>query len=104
MNKTEKAIISIYKNACAELAELINQRLFDGCRNPYWIGDVVGGICDFDGTDTITADDMVLIIENNMTYEQYAEWRNANLDNGDKYINLKSWLMGLRHDMLVKSK
>ena len=34
---------------------------------------------------------MVRIIENGLTYDQYAEWCEANLDNG-RYINLKSWL------------
>ena len=47
----------------------------------------------------LNPEDMVRIIENGLTYDQYAEWREANLDDG-RYINLKSWLMGLRHDML----
>ena len=42
---------------------------------------------------------MVRIIENESTYDEYAEWRDANLDN-NSYINLKSWLMGERHNML----
>ena len=41
---------------------------------------------------------MVRIIENGITYDEYAEWRDANLDNG-RYINLKSWLLGARHYM-----
>ena len=45
---------------------------------------------------------MVLIIENKMTYDEYAEWREANIDN-NRYIDLKSWIMGLRHDMLNKN-
>ena len=47
----------------------------------------------------LNPEDMVRIIENGMTYGEYAEWRDANLDN-NRYINLKSWLMGLRHKML----
>ena len=53
----------------------------------------------FKEADALNPEDMVRIIENGLTYDQYAEWREANLDNG-RYINLKSWLMGLRHDML----
>ena len=53
----------------------------------------------FKEADVLNPEDMVRIIENGLTYDQYAEWREANLDNG-RYINLKSWLMGLRHDML----
>lgn len=52
-------------------------------------------------TDFLSPEDIVRIIENDMTYDEYAEWREANLDN-NRYINLKSWLMGLRHDMLNK--
>ena len=93
------SVVRKYKKACDDLAELINEQLFDGCREWYWIGDEVGGACDFEVTDVLNPEDMVRIIENGLTYDQYAEWRETNLDNG-RYINLKSWLMGLRHDML----
>ena len=60
-------------------------------------------MCDFGDVAVLNLKEMMLIIENNTTYDEYAEWRNANLDN-NRYINLKSWLMGLRHDMLDKEK
>ena len=60
-------------------------------------------MCDFDCIDVLNPADMVRIIENSMTYDEYAEWRDANLDNG-RYVNLRSWLMGARHDMLDKGK
>ena len=93
------SVVRNFKKACDDLAELVNEQLFDGCRNWYWIGDDVGGACDFEDVDVLNLKDMVLIIEKNMTYDEYAEWRDANLDN-NRYINLKSWLMGLRNDML----
>ena len=92
-------IIKQYKDSCNELAELVNMQLFDGCRKWCWIGDEVGGACDFEDCDVLNPEDMVRIIENGLTYDEYAEWRDANLDNG-RYINLKSWLMGARHYML----
>ena len=101
-NKAHRKVPSVvrkYKKACDDLAELVNEQLFDGCREWYWIGDEVGGACDFEETDVLNPEDMVRIIENGLTYDQDAEWRDDNLDNG-RYINLKSWLMGLRHDML----
>lgn len=101
LNKSQKETIELFKFACNNLATAVNKQLFDGCRKWYWIGDEVGGVCDFDGCDVLNPEDMVRIIENNMTYDEYAEWRNANLDN-NRYINLKSWLMGARHDMLEK--
>ena len=96
-------VVRKFKNACDDLAELVNEQLFDGCRKWYWIGDEVGGACDFEETDVLNPEDMVRIIENRITYDEYAEWREANLDN-NRYINLKSWLMGARHDMLDKGK
>ena len=103
-NKAPRKVPSVvrkYKKACDDLAELVNEQLFDGCREWYWIGDEVGGACDFEETDVLNPEDMVRIIENGLTYDQYSEWREANLDHA-QYINLKSWLMGLRHDMLDK--
>lgn len=93
------SVVRNFKKACDDLAELVNEQLFDGCRKWYWIGDEVGGVCDFEEADVLNPEDMVRIIENGLTYNEYAEWRESNLNNG-RYINLKSWLMGLRHDML----
>jgi hypothetical protein len=93
-----KAAIKTYRDACNKLAEFVNTQLFDGCREWSWIGGDFGGLCDFEDTDVISTEDMVRILKNDMSYDEYSEWRNANLDN-EKYINLKSWLMGARHDM-----
>ena len=103
MKLKQKEIVQQYKDSCNELAELVNMQLFDGCRKWYWIGDEVGGMCDFDCIDVLNPDDMVRIIENGLTYDEYAEWRDANLDN-KHYLNLKSWLMGARHYMLKEEK
>ena len=103
LNKSQKETIELFKTACNSLATAVNKQLFDGCRDWCWIGDEVGGVCDFEVSDVLNPEDMVRIIENNMSYEEYAEWREANLDN-NRYINLKSWLMGARHYMLDKEK
>lgn len=95
------SVVRKFKKACDDLAELVNEQLFDGCREWYWIGDEVGGACDFEECDVLSPEDMVRIIENGLTYNEYAEWREANLDDC-RYINLKSWLMGARHDMFEK--
>ena len=103
VKKSQLDTVEQYKKSCNDLAELVNQQIFDGCRKWYWIGDDVGGVCDFECVDILNPEDMLRIIENGLTYDDYAEWRNANLDN-KRYINLKSWLMGLRHDMLNVEK
>ena len=98
-NENKNMVVTMFHSYCNQLATLVNDQLFDGLRDWYWIGDEVGGACDFEESDVLNPEDMVRIIENNMSYDEYAEWRDANLDN-NRYINLKSWLMGLRHDML----
>ena len=103
MKSQSKKIIKQYKDSCNDLAELVNMQLFDGCRKWYWIGDEVGGACDFEDCDVLNPEDMVRIIENGLTYDEYAEWRDANLDDG-RYINHKSWLMDTRHYMLKEKK
>lgn len=102
MNKKDAVknleIIKAYKKSCDELASRINEQLFDNSRKWFWVADEIGGVCDFEEADIINAEDMVRILENGMSYDDYAEWRDANIDN-NRYINLKSWLMGARHDM-----
>ncbi len=102
-NKSQLSAVELCKERCNTLAELVNKQLFDGCRQWYWIGNEVGGVCDFEDVDVLNLEDMFCIIDKGMTYDEYAEWRNANLDDG-RYINIYSWLMGIRHDMLDKEK
>ena len=103
MNIKQQQAVVAFRKACNDLAQAVNEQLFDGDRSFYWVGGEVGGACDFDDIDVLNPEDMVLIIENGLDYDHYAEWRNANLDH-DKYINLKSWLMGCRHDMLTNNE
>lgn len=98
INASQLGTIELFRMACNRLATFVNEQLFNGCRDWYWIGDDIGGACDFGEVDVLNAEDMVRIIENDMTYDDYVEWREANLDN-NRYINLKSWLMGARHEM-----
>ncbi len=91
--------VSRFHSACNHLATLVNRQLFDNLRDWYWVDGMVGGTCDFEDTDFLAPEEMVLILRNNMTYDEYAEWRDANTING-QYINLESWLYGCRHSML----
>lgn len=96
-------LIQQFYSACNALAHAVNLLLFDGMRNPYWVADEVGGICDFEDTDFLTPEDMVLILKANLTYDEYAEWRDANIKYGETKgnINLKSWLKSCRFSMIA---
>lgn len=97
------SVVREFKKSCDDLAELVNEQLFDGCRKWYWIGDEVGGACDFEETDVLNPEDMVRIIKNGLTYNEYAEWRDANLAN-ERKINLQSWLKCARHSIQKDKK
>lgn len=97
------AAVVNYWDACERLVKITNKQLFDGFRSTYWVGGVCGGLCCFDDTDFLGPEEMALIIRHEVTYEQYAEWREANLAN-ERKINLQSWLEGARHSMLKDKK
>ncbi len=96
----QQSVTDAFRKACDDLAEAVNRQLFDGSRPWYWIAGDAGGACDFDDTDILNSEDMVRILDAGMTYDEYAAWRDANIDN-TTYINLRSWLRGLRHDMIA---
>lgn len=98
----QQAIFS-FERACDELARQVNHRLFDGSRSWYWVGCRIGGTCDFGDSDLLTPEEMVIILQTpHFTYDEYAEWRDANTDNIEHkgFINLLSWIKGCRHFML----
>lgn len=97
------AAVVNYWDACERLVKITNKQLFEGSRQTYWIGGVCGGLCCFDDTDFLSPEEMVLVIQHEVTYEQYAEWREANLASECK-INLQSWLKGARHSMQKDKK
>lgn len=100
-NGQDKAAQAVkkFREACNSLAGQINVKLFEDYCQWWWVGDEIGGVCCFGDSDFLRPEEMVLILEEDVTYEQYEEWQCANLEN-DSYINLQSWLNGCRHNML----
>lgn len=100
-HKTLQQWASRYRQECDNLAANVSIELF-GSREYHWVGDDVGGVCDFGDIDFLTPNEMAIILEYGMTYEKYAEWRDANIENPDHIINLRSWIMGARHEIFRK--
>ena len=105
--RRRNAAVKRYRDACEILRTTLRDMYFPENDRSYWIGDDIGGLCDFGDTSIISASDIALLIEKNVSYDSFDEWANAGLDyNADKpeserkYINLKSWLMGARYEML----
>lgn len=88
-------ITSQAKASLNALAAAVNEHLFEGCRDWYWVAEEEGDICCFDENDFLQVTDMIRILELNVSYDDYAKWRDYNIDH-DQHINLKSWLMGAR--------
>lgn len=88
-----------YTKGCNGLATAVNNKYWSGEREPRWIDEEVGGLCDFGFGDILACEDMARLVQECVPHKEYSAWRQANFDN-EKYINLKSWLMGVRHDQL----
>ena len=99
MKYKKNQVLTSYRKACDMLVGAVNERLFEGFRSPYWVADIVGGVCNFDDTDFFTPNEMALILQNDVTYEQYAEWREARIEHYGKgaYVSLHAWLKGCRY-------
>lgn len=93
-----RSAVRNYREGCNNLAKVVNEQLFEGCRAWYWVGGDIGGVCGFEDCDFLSAEDMARIVESGMTYDEYAEWRDANLEH-EQHINLRSWMKGARHEM-----
>lgn len=63
----------------------------------YWVGEDVGGVLDYDGAFSISMEEIIFCVENDVTEEQYEEWQNYICDAaefGFSTPNLKSWMKG----------
>ena len=63
----------------------------------YWVGGDVGGVLDYDGAFSISMEEIIFCVENDVTEEQYEEWQNYICDAaefGFSTPNLKSWMKG----------
>ena len=64
----------------------------------YWIGAEVGGVLDYgSGMFTISMDDIIYCVENDVTQQQYIEWQEYICDAaefGFDTPNLRSWMRG----------
>lgn len=102
--KETRDLLELFSSTCNDLAKEVNDVLFEGCRDWYWVGEQVGGLCAFEDTDFLTPDEMYLILAYKVSYETYADWREWNLAYGDivHNFNLWSWIHGA--DKVAKAR
>lgn len=94
---TKEILRKQYECACnGYVAELLKMWELDGFYG-FWIGDDIGGIYDYSGSFTITMEDIIFCVENDITEEKYTEWLDYCVDASEFNMttpNLKSWMMG----------
>lgn len=101
MRKTEDALKrklkEQYEKAChGYVTELLLMWELDAYYG-YWIGEDVGGVYDYDGAFTISMEDIIYCVENDVAMEQYLKWLDYICDAaefGFDTPNLKSWMAG----------
>ena len=103
MNKAHKEILKEnYEKACNEYIKALLTLWDVGCDCGYWIGDEVGGIYDIDGWITISMQEIVYCVENNVTSKEVSEWQDYYIKCNDYNLptmNLNAWHKGApRHD------
>lgn len=102
MEKTKDAVKrqlkEQWKQACnGYLVELLRMWGLDGFYG-YWIGDEVGGVYDYgDGMFTISMDDIIYCVEDDIEEDEVLAWEDYCLDAhefGFDIPNLRSWHRG----------
>ncbi len=86
-----------------EVCETYKQRLLEQFDitpdNAFWIGGIVGELLDVDCYYTLNMYDIVLIVDNDMTFDDFDEWYDQWIDNNNRRINLHYWILGARPEM-----
>lgn len=102
---TNESLRAVYNSLCEEYKHrlAITLGMEENVKYWYWIGDNIGETLDMDDW-ILNMGDIVRIVDNNMTFEDFSEWYTqwAEMPN-DTCINLHSWLMGARPEMLKKN-
>lgn len=94
--KKEKLKQQYEKACCDYLQSLIEAWDLDSYYG-YWIGEEVGGVWDYGGDLTITMEDIIYCVENEVTEAQYTGWQEYICDAsefGFDTPNLRSWMRG----------
>lgn len=94
-----KLVTTQYYTACNALVRHFAKAVFPE-NDFFWIDNRIGDACCFSNMVTLTPDDMVFILENNIHSEEILEWFEHIKESS--FINLRSWHRGLRPEMIKK--
>ena len=91
----------LYKAVCEAYAQrLLAQLGYYNRVDAYWVGDDVGGVLAIGDSYFLNLDEIVLLVDNAIGYDEFSEWYNQWVDmDNERKINLRSWIMGARPGM-----
>lgn len=101
-----RSIIESFKNACDVLGVAFCRQLdVSSHKDDAWWVDYGSTFAFGAGEMFVSAEEMMLVLEHNMTYDDFSDWYWRWCDFDPKTcerkpgrINLRSWLMGARYD------
>lgn len=103
MTKEQERTIGDWELSCNLLAEECGKHLFGedyDTIDDFWIGEQIGGLFDYSGVLQLTCENMAEVLKEGTEVGTLIDWFEANIVN-EQYINLHSWLKGLRHKDLT---
>lgn len=103
MTKDQERTIKDWELSCNLLAKECGKHLYGEDYDflyDFWFADIVGGVFEYNGWLGLNCEDMTEVLKEGTTIEQLYEWHEANVNN-EQFINLHSWLKGLRHEHLT---
>lgn len=107
-NASPKTLHAAYEAVCEAYAQRLCAQLgFMNSDDAYWVGDERGGTLQLSDNYFLGMEDIVLIVDNAMSYEDfdewYTQWIDYDMEAGEpkpNRINLWSWLKGARPDII----
>ena len=91
-----------YEKACNEYVRALLTLWDVDYKCGYWVGDDVGGVYDVDGWITISMQEIIYCVENNVTSKEVSEWQDYFIKCHEynlSAMSLNAWHKGAqRHD------
>lgn len=97
---TPKTLHKVYEAVCDTYAQRLIEQLGLSEDEAYWVSDDIGGTFAYSDSYFLSMEDIVMLVDNCIGYDEFNEWYNqwTDFDNKDR-TNLRSWIMGARPEM-----
>jgi len=90
-------VIERYKTSCNDIIKLFADRYEVCVSADDWVSGDVGGVICINEEFYLNMEEVILMLKNDVSWDEFLRWWDYNLDAHDlclNAINLRSWLMG----------